>query len=77
MIQLDPTGFAPSDATMNWTLRCSDYDLVEGTHLANSCSSGLSAPNGQMNAPGPDQCFVNGSWIPCLLADIIVLNPAE
>ena len=79
VVQLDPTGVDPSDAAMNWTLRCSDYDPVGGTHLINSCSSGLSAPNGQVNAPGPgpDQCFVNGSWIPCLLADIIVLNPAE
>lgn len=38
VVQLDPTGVNPSDAAMNWTLRCSDYDAVGGTHLINTYS---------------------------------------
>ena len=39
-IELVPSA-DPADAAMNWTILCSDYDAVAGTHLIDTCEGNL------------------------------------
>ena len=43
MIELRPSAH-PSDAAMNWEVRCSDYNATTGTHLIDTCVGDLAGP---------------------------------
>jgi hypothetical protein len=60
-ISLVPTA-SPEDAAMNWTVYCSDYNEVAGTHLIDTCEGDLLSGGSDDEI---DMCFDDGMYFPC------------